>query len=320
MSPLTFSIVTPSYNQGEFLAQTIESVLGQRGDFRIDYLIMDGGSRDGSVEIIRKYEGLLQRGEWPVACAGIRFRWTSGKDAGQADAIMKGFAKAEGEILAWLNSDDTYLPDALKAAALCFEKEPDLALLYGDAYYCDSAGAVVGKYRTDDFDLDRLAYYNIICQPSAFFRRGAFEAAGGLDRSLSYAMDFDLWIRLGKGFSCRHLAQFLSVYRLHESSKTVREETLFENSEEALRLTLKYFDWAPLTRVYNSCNFYCRSHLPHVLDRQGAAVTMATLACTILRSLWLNRGIRKRDLALLNRENFAKLRKSRLEIMTETKA
>jgi len=319
MPPLAFSIVTPSFNQGEFLAQTIESVLSQAGDFSIDYQIMDGGSRDDSVEIIRKYDNLLQSGEWPVACKGITYRWVSEKDAGQTGAIMKGFDRGSGEILAWLNSDDTYLPGALQAAADAFGATPELGLLYGDAYYCDSAGAVVGKYRTDDFDLDKLVYYNIICQPSAFFRKDAFEAVGGLDKSLNFAMDFDLWIRLGQRFPCRHLPQFLSVYRLHESSKTIREETLFENSEEALRLAMKYFDWAPLTRVYNSCNFYCRSRLPDGIVRIRALLAIATVGCTVLRSLWLNRGLRKGDWALLNKENFGKLRKSRIDIMTGTK-
>jgi glycosyltransferase involved in cell wall biosynthesis len=316
---LVFSIVTPSYNQGEFLAQTIESVLSQAGDFAIDYLIVDGGSQDDSLEIIKKYQALLESGNWPLACRDIRYRWLSEKDAGQTDALMKGFDRAEGSILAWLNSDDTYLPGALQSAARFFEAEPQVALVYGAAYYCDPAGTVIGRYRTDAFDLDKLAYFNIICQPSAFFRREAFQAVGGLDRSLSFAMDFDLWIRIAKRFPCRYLPDYFSSYRLHETSKTVREETLYENSEEALRLTLKYFDWAPLTRVYNSCNFYCRARLPRFLARNRLTLMLASVSLSLLRSLWLNRGIRLKDLALLNRDNFGKLFKSRLEIMTGSK-
>jgi len=317
---VTLSIITPSYNQGQFLADTIESVLYQEGNFFIDYIIVDGGSTDNSLAIIKHYDALLQAGEWPVACRGINYRWVSEKDAGQTDAIMKGFSQARGGIFAWLNSDDTYLPHALQTAAGFFVDHPEAALLYGDAYYCDTAGAVIGQYRTDDFDLDKLAYFNIICQPSTFFRREAFEQVGALDRALTFAMDFDLWIRIGRRFPCRHLPQFLSTYRLHDSSKTVREETLFENSEEALRLTLKYFDWAPLTRVYNSCNFYLRARLPAILARSKPALMVATLLFSVLRSLRLNHGVRRKDLALLNRENFSKLFKSRLEIMTGNKA
>lgn len=313
---MKFTIVTPSYNQGEFLAETIESVIGQEGEFVIDYIIVDGGSTDNSVDIIRQYDALLQTGEWPISCRGITFRWLSEKDKGQTDALMKGFRQANGNILAWLNSDDTYLSGALQAAAEFFREHPDTALLYGDAHYCDTTGAVIGRYRTDAFDLDKLAYANIICQPSTFFRRDAFEEVGGLDETLHFAMDFDLWIRIGKRFPCRYLPEFLATYRLHEASKTIRDETLFANSEEGLRVAMRHFSWAPLTRVYNSCNFRCRARLPAFLARSKQLVITATVICSLFRSLRLNRGIHGNDLRLLNRENFRKLFKSRLEIMT----
>jgi glycosyltransferase involved in cell wall biosynthesis len=314
-SPL-FSIITPSYNQGEFLAETIESVISQSGDFRLDYVIIDGGSSDNSVEIIRHYQDALDRKQCPIACRGITLRWLSEKDRGQTDALIKGFGMAQGEILAWLNSDDTYLPGALQAATDHFCANPESALLYGDAHYCDPQGAVIGSYRTGPFDYQRLAWFNFICQPATFFRRDAFAAVGGLDGSLQFAMDLDLWIRIGSRFSCGYLPQTLALYRLHETSKTVRDETLFQNCEESLRLALKYFHWAPLTRVYNSCNALCRARLPGFLARSAPLLLAATLACSLARSLWLNRGIRRGDLALLNGDNFGKLFKKRLEIMT----
>ena len=313
---MIFSIVTPSFNQGEFLAETIESVITQEGDFFLDYIIVDGGSTDNSIDIIQRYNALLKNGEWPIKCRGINFRWMSEKDRGQTDALMKGFRMAEGEMLAWLNSDDTYLPGALHAAATFFNDHPDTALLYGDSYYCDASGAVIGRFHTEDFDLDKLAYANIICQPSAFFRRAAFEAVGGLDETLHFSMDYDLWVRIAKRFPCRYISRFFSTYRLHEASKTIRDETLFQNSEEGLRVTIKHFNWAPLTRIYNSCNFFCRSHLPVFLVRNRAVVICSTLVCTIFRSLKLNRGVRRSDLKLLNRANFRKLFKDRIEIMT----
>ncbi|HYA12953.1 MAG TPA: glycosyltransferase, partial [Syntrophales bacterium] len=137
---IVFSIVTPSYNQGEFLSETIESVISQEGDFLIDYIIVDGGSTDNSVAIIRHYDALLQKGEWRISCRGITFRWHSEVDQGQTDALMKGFSVAKGEILAWLNSDDTYLPGALQAVAGFFRDQPDTGLMYGDALYCDRRG------------------------------------------------------------------------------------------------------------------------------------------------------------------------------------
>src|SRR5450631_2739137 len=106
----TISIVTPSFNQGEFLAATIESVISQAGDFIIDYLIVDGGSLDNSIDIIRGYDALIRTDMFPVNCCGLTYRWLSEQDRGQADALAKGFRMAEGEIFAWLNSDDTYLP------------------------------------------------------------------------------------------------------------------------------------------------------------------------------------------------------------------
>lgn len=313
------TVVTPSYNQGEFLAETIESVIGQQGDFLLDYLIVDGGSTDNSIDIIRHYHALLQNGQWPVACRGITCRWLSEKDKGQTDALMKGFRMARGEILAWLNSDDIYLPGALQAAAGFLRDHPEAGLVYGDAHYCDTEGAIIGRYRTYSFDLDTLASFNFICQPSAFFRRNAFEAVGGLDETLQYAMDFDLWIRIGKRFPCRYLPVYLSSYRLHDASKTIRDDTLLKNIGEGLGLALKHFDWAPLTRVYAWCHCACRFGLPAPLARFRFAVIVSALFCTVLRSIRLNRGLRSKDLKLLNMSNFRKVFKNRHEVMTGMK-
>ena len=310
------SIITPSYNQGKFLAETIESVISQEGDFLIDYIIVDGGSTDDSVDIIRRYDALLQHEKWPVSCRGITFRWLSECDKGQTDALLKGFRMAEGNILAWLNSDDTYLPGALHAVAGFFHDNPDTGLLYGDAHYCDAEGKIIGIYRTEEFDFNKLAWFNFICQPSAFFRRDVFEAVGELNGTLHFAMDYDLWVRIGKRFPCRYLPELLATYRLHETSKTVRDDTLHANSEEGLKLALKYYGWAPLTRVYNACNFFCGARLPAFLAGNKTALIVATMLCSLFRSLLLNRGINRHDLKLLNRENFQKLFKIRLEIMT----
>ena len=312
----TISIVTPSFNQGVFLAETIESVISQAGNFIIDYIIVDGASSDNSGDIIKYYDALLRTGERAFACRGITFRWMSEKDQGQTDALAKGFRIAEGEICAWLNSDDTYLPGTLQTVAAFFCDYPETGLLYGKAHYCDAAGAIIGRYRTEEFNYGKLAWFNFICQSSTFFRKEVFDSVGGLDDTLHFAMDFDLWLRIGNRFTCRYLPEFLSKYRLHESSKTILDKSLYRNSEEALRLAVHYFDLAPLTRIVTSCSIYCRERLPPFLARRKPIVILATVICSVCRSLWMNRGFRKKDLELLNGEHFRKLFKSRIEIMT----
>ncbi len=311
------SIVTPSYNQGEFLAETIESVISQAGDFFIDYVIVDGGSTDDSVRIIKEYDDRLQQGKWPVACRGITYRWLSQQDKGQSDALMKGFRMAEGELFAWLNSDDLYLPGALETAADFFNNNPEGGLLYGDGEYCDAEGVTVGRYRTQEFDFHKLAWFNFICQPSTFFRAEFFHGVGGLDTTLCFAMDFDLWIRMSRQFPGSYLPRLLSRYRLHGGSKTVSATTLHASCMEALSVTMKQFGWAPLTRVYNACNALCLARLPGVLARNRAAVILTTAVCTLVQSLILNRGFKSKELKLLNQENFEKIFKSRMEIMTK---
>ena len=311
-----FSIITPSYNQGSFLAESMQSVLSQAGNFAIDYIIVDGGSTDDSVRIIREYAARLERGEWQVNCRGISLRWLSEQDRGQTDALNKGFRMAEGELFAWLNSDDSYLPGALQAATEFFHSHPEVGLMYGDALYTDAAGAAISAYRTEDFDLMRLAAANIICQPAAFFRREAYEATGGLDETLHFAMDYDLWIRIGKRFTCRYLPRLLATYRLHETSKTVNNGTLYQNSEESLAVTIRHFGWAPLTRLFTSCRTLWLNRLPGMLRHHRLLSAVPAIPCTLIRSLRLNRGVNRNDLKLLRRENFSKLFKSRLEIMT----
>ena len=166
------SIVTPSYNQGQFIEECIRSVISQEGDFRIEYLIMDGGSTDGSVEIIRKYEDLLARGQWPVRCQGITYRWLSEKDKGQADAINKGFRMAEGEVVAWINSDDYYLPGAFQTAAAAIGPDSSLAMVYGDGFVVeDGSGSKRASGIEPFFDLWKLIHlYDFISQPSVFLR------------------------------------------------------------------------------------------------------------------------------------------------------
>ena len=313
----TLSIVTPSYNQGRFIEETITSVLSQEGDFFLDYMVVDGGSTDTSVDLIIKYESLLQRKEWPIRCRGIEYHWLSEKDNGQTDAIMKGFRMAKGEVLAWLNSDDTYLPGALQTAADAFSKEPGITVLYGKCHFTDVEDKVIGKYPTEAFDVKRLAQFNFICQPSTFFRRSALDAVSGLDSDLHYVMDYDLWIRLAGNYQFTYLPEFLSTYRLHEESKTLSPKAALANHKEALDIVRKHYGWAPLNRVYMYCHALLQARLPAALGKSTVVLVLLSLPYAAACYLRLNRGIRREDVKLLRPSNLRKLFKTWTDIYKE---
>ena len=206
------SIVTPSYNQGQFVEETIRSVLLQ-GYPDLEYIIMDGGSTDGSVEIIRKYQPWLAY-------------WVSEPDQGQADAINKGWQRSQGEIVTWINSDDTYCPGAVGTAAQYLAAHPEVDLIYGGCNCIGPNDEVLGVLQAWPFDLRRaLTGRNLIPQSSAFYRRSALDQAGDLDVDLRYWMDYDLWVRmLQHGCTFEGVPMILSNCRLHDEAKTVADK------------------------------------------------------------------------------------------------
>lgn len=202
------SIVTPSFNQARYIEATIRSVLEQ--DYpRIEYLIVDGGSTDGTVEIIKKYEGRIG---W----------WVSEQDKGQTDAINKGFARAKGDILAWLNSDDTYEPGAVAAAVKYLMEHPRVGMVYGDCNFINEEGQVIGRFRAEqtDYRLLRQGYVHIP-QQTMFFRAELWQQVGPLDPSFYFAMDYDLWTRLAARTQLKYVPQTWANFRLHTSGKTI---------------------------------------------------------------------------------------------------
>jgi glycosyltransferase involved in cell wall biosynthesis len=202
------SIVTPSFNQARYIEATIQSVLGQEYP-RLEYLIVDGGSTDGTVEIIKKYEGRIG---W----------WVSEQDQGQTDAINKGFARAQGDILAWLNSDDTYEPGAVAAAVQYLVEHPEVGMVYGDCNFINEEGRVIGKFGAaqTDYRLLRQGYVHIP-QQTMFFRADLWKQVGPLDPSFYFAMDYDLWTRLAARTTLKYVPQTWANFRLHTSGKTI---------------------------------------------------------------------------------------------------
>ena len=204
----TVSIVTPSFNQAPFLEMTIQSVLGQNYP-NIEYFIIDGGSTDGSVSIIKKYESNLAS-------------WISEKDKGQTDAINKGFAMAKGDILGWINSDDTLLPNAVEEAVEFFKSNPQTALVYGNANYIDVESRIIGKFPAAQTSYSQLRRgYVHIPQQASFFRREIWEAVGPLDTDFFFAMDYDLWVRIARRAPIRYIKRTWANFRLHEDAKTI---------------------------------------------------------------------------------------------------
>jgi glycosyltransferase involved in cell wall biosynthesis len=201
-------VVTPSFNQVRFLEETIRSVLDQ--DYpHIEYILIDGGSTDGSLEIIRRYADRLSN-------------WASEPDRGQTDAINKGFAQAKGEILAWLNSDDTYQPTAVGEAVEYLTAHPEIGLVYGDTNLIDENGQVIGRFPAGQTDYRRLRQgYVHIPQQAAFFRASLWKQVGPLDPTFFFAMDYDLWVRLARRAPLVYIPRLWANFRLHSSGKSV---------------------------------------------------------------------------------------------------
>jgi glycosyltransferase involved in cell wall biosynthesis len=266
-SPLV-SIVTPSYNMARFLPATIESVLSQ--DYpNIEYTVMDGGSTDGTIDILKRYEG--------------RLRWISEKDGGQSDAVNKGFERSTGEIFTFLNADDIYYPGAVRKAVDAFAAAPEAGVVYGDAVYTDEGGAVIRQYPVDPYDFDRLGHLCIICQPASFIRSDVFRAVGMLNPDLHLTLDYDLWLRIAKTWPMHKVDAVLATSRMYRDNKTMsrRDETF----REVIRITRQHRGYVPLNWLYG--------YAGHMLDgRDGfyehSPATLKKYLLTIALGMWHN--------------------------------
>jgi glycosyltransferase involved in cell wall biosynthesis len=225
------TIVTPCLNAARFLEQTILSVLDQ--DYpRMEYIVMDGGSTDGTLDILRKYEHSVH--------------WQSAPDRGTADALNRGFGLGKGEILGFLNADDLYHPGAVTGAVGHLRENPEAAGVYGDAWWIDENGARIAPYPVRDFDRATLERECFICQPASFFRRGPFESTGGLDPNFNLTFDYDFWLRLTRTFSMQRIDATLADSRMHHANKTLgQRDSVFRETFKVLKRDCGYvpFQW-----------------------------------------------------------------------------
>lgn len=206
----SISIVTPTLNQRRFIGETIDSVL-QQGYSNLEYLVVDGGSTDGTQELLSTFKGDL--------------RWLSQAGSGQTAAINQGWQLTSGEVIAWINSDDVYAPEALRRVGEYFQRHPEVDIVYGDCDMIDANGRFLKMYPTQPFDFVELvrSTINIVPQPATFLRRSVVEKTGVLDESLSYVMDFDYWLRAGLQRDIRYMPEKLAALRVHATAKSIAQ-------------------------------------------------------------------------------------------------
>ncbi len=209
----SISVIVPSLNQGEYIERTIASVVEQDYPNK-ECVVIDGGSKDSTIEILRSF--------------GDSIRWVSEPDRGQSHAINKGVGSSSGDIVGWLNSDDTYVPGALSEVAECFAARGDADVIYGRGNFVDEADRVIAPYPTRDFEYELFRHECFICQPALFLRRSVFEEFGGLDETYRFAMDFEFWLRIGRKKRIVYVDRLLANYRLHDASiSTSRRKQMY---------------------------------------------------------------------------------------------
>lgn len=228
---MTIAIVIPSLDQARFLAEALASVLGQTG-VEVKVAVLDAGSRDGSLAVIRRYEDRLAY-------------WRSDRDRGQAAAVNEGIARLEGaDYVGWLNADDLLLPEGLSRMAAYLDQHPECVAVFGRAHIVDERGSVVGEFPTRPFTRGALARTSIICQPASLIRRNAWTSVGGLDERLQMCLDYDLWWRLSKLGMIGFLPELVACSRDHEGTKTrLYQDRLYAEAFVVLRRHLGHVPW-----------------------------------------------------------------------------
>lgn len=222
MRPPKISIITPSFNQGKYLEKTILSVLDQNYT-NLEYIIIDGGSTDNSLEIIKKYSKHI-------------VYWVSEKDDGQTQAINKGFKLATGDLISWMNSDDVYLKNSFKSIADKYNRYPDVDVFYADKININERGDFIRAFRYHPFDMNAFIYHKMsMCNQACFWKRSVFDKIGLLDETIKFVMDMEYFIRMGsnKGIKFKHFPEFWGAQRYYKDTKTSSPEwqEIWENEK-----------------------------------------------------------------------------------------
>lgn len=253
--PPRIAIVTPSYNHAHFLRATIDSVLDQKYP-NLFYHVQDGGSKDGTLEILKSY--------------GDCISWRSEPDEGQADAINKGFAPVDCDVMAYLNSDDTLLPGTLAHVARFFEQHADVDVAYGHRIFIDHAGSEVGRAVLPAHDTEALKFAGYVPQETMFWRRGVWDKVGPLDVRFHYALDWDFMLRAeAAGFRMARLRRFLACFRVHDEQKTTKD---YERGREEMQiLRQRSLGYVPTQReIFRALMPYLvRQYITHWTYRLG---------------------------------------------------
>lgn len=278
---IRFSIVVPSFNQGKFLGQTLASVLAQ-GDVDIELIVVDGGSTDGTVEVVRRFSSRIST----FICES---------DGGQAEAINKGMRLATGHVLGWLNSDDMYFPDILRQAAGAIGDPTKPSFVYGDALLYNEEKGSAGIHQVPKFDRNRLCHDDFLVQPSCFWTRKLWDLTGELDESLHFMLDWDWFLRASRHVAFAHVQDLWSLYRIHSGHKTGRQRDA--RRREVVDLVERYAtedmasavrDVAPIAdQLRSTCQSLSKWHLhrlrwllfPKLYLRHGAWRVHEALKC-----------------------------------------
>lgn len=216
-----------------YLTETIESVLTQ--DYpNIEYIVVDGGSTDGSLEILERFKD--------------RLRYFSEPDQGPSDAAAKGFLQARGEIFAWINADDSFLPGAVRTGVDYLQAHPETDVVYGEGWWIDNTGKTISRYPTLSFDAKVLERDCFICQPSSFIRASSYRRCP-LDPAVNFSFDYDLWIRMAKaGFRFDSIPQYLANSRMHQGAKTIYERDIVFHA--SMNLLKRHYGYIPLPWIF----------------------------------------------------------------------
>lgn len=270
---MRISVITPSFNQGQFIEHTLRSVAEQGVD-GLEHVVMDGGSTDCTVDILRTFRPAV--------------RWVSERDKGQTDALNKGILASSGEIIGWLNSDDVYYPGALASVLEAFASHPEVDVVYGMADHIDRDGVAFEAYPTEPWDLQRLYDTCFVCQPALFFRRRVVERFGLPDEQLNYCMDYEYWLRLGlRDARFLYLARKLAGSRLYGGNKTLGARVAVHR--EINQMLRRLLGRVPDKWIFN----YAHARVESRVDRERAPrrFLICLLWHSITAALHWNRGL-----------------------------